>query len=327
MHMWMRTSVLNAEPVLTSAPTRRSALSDLKAVGFGALNLDKIFLVDKIPKEDEEGFVKDVKLYPGGSAANTIVGLARLNVKTAYIGKVGKDGEAKILLEDFEREGVDVSLIVRGEGRSGSAMIFVDDAGNRAILVDPGVNDTLKYEEIHVDEARKYGLVHLTSFICKNGLDSLNSQKKIVEEFDYVSFDPGMPYAERGLDDMEKILRNTTVFLPSRQEIEILFGLDYRTAAEECLNMGVEIVAVKLGSRGCWIKSKDGEVEVKPFNVSVVDTTGAGDAFNAGFIYGFLRNKNIEECGKMGNYVASMCIQKFGAREGLPRVSEVDELL
>jgi len=302
-------------------------LSELRAVGFGALNLDKIFSVDKIPKEDEEGFVKDVRLYPGGSAANTIVGLARLNVETAYIGKIGDDGEGRILLKDFEREGVGTELIVRGKGRSGSAMIFVDDAGNRAILVDPGVNDTLKYEEIDVDKAKKYGLVHLTSFICKNGLDSLNSQKRIVEEFESVSFDPGMPYAERGLNDMEKILKHTTIFLPSRQEIEILFGVDYKTAAERCLDMGIEVVAVKLGSKGCWVKSKDREVEVKPFSVKVVDTTGAGDAFNAGFIYGFLRGKSIEECGRMGNYVASMCIQKFGAREGLPRVSEVDELL
>ncbi len=307
--------------------TRRSVLNELKAVGFGALNLDKIFSVDKIPGADEEGFVRDVRVYPGGSAANTIVGLARLNVRTAYIGKVGGDDEGRILLSDFEKEGVDTGLIVRSEGRSGSAMIFVDDAGNRAILVDPGVNDTLRYEEIDVETAKKYGLVHLTSFICKNGIDSLNSQKKIVEEIEYVSFDPGMPYAERGLEDMKKILKNTTIFLPSRQEIEILFGLDYMSAAEECIAMGVEVVAVKLGSKGCWVKSSKGEVEVKPFSVKVVDTTGAGDAFNAGFIYGFLRGRDIEECGRMGNYVASRCIQKFGAREGLPRVSEIDELL
>ncbi len=122
-------------------------------------------------------------------------------------------------------------------------MIFVDERGNRAILVDPGVNDTIAYDEIDVNSARKYELIHLTSFICKNGLDSLNSQKRIVEEFDVVSFDPGMPYAERGLEDMEKILKNTTIFLPNRQEIEILFSEEYRAAAERCIEMGVEIVA------------------------------------------------------------------------------------
>ncbi len=294
-------------------------MNDLKAVGFGALNLDKIYLVDKIPKEDEEGFIKDVKIYPGGSAANTIVGLSRLGVKTAYVGKVGYDEDGKILLSDLENEGVDTKPIVKVEGRSGNALIFVDEAGNRAILVDPGVNDTLKYQEIDVDYVKKYKLIHVTSFICKNGLDSLNSQKKIVREFESVSFDPGMPYAERGLKDMEEILKNTTIFMPNKTEIEILFNENYKNAAEICLDMGVDIVVVKMGSKGCWIKTENAEFNVKPFSVTVVDTTGAGDAFNTGFIYGYLKGRSLEECGKLGNYIASCCIKAFGARTGLPK--------
>lgn len=305
------------------APWRRLALN--RVIGFGALNLDKIYTVDKIPKEDEEGFVIDVKIFPGGSAANTIVGLSRLGVESAYIGKVGSDEEGRILLSDLKREGVNTSFVIKAEGRSGTAMIFVDSKGNRAILVDPGVNDTIKYEEIDVDNARKFGLLHLTSFICKNSLESLNSQKRIVEEFELVSFDPGMPYAERGLKEMEKILKNTTIFLPNRQEIELLFSENYRSAAERCIEMGVEIVAVKLGSEGCWIKKGEKEILVKPFSVKVVDTTGAGDAFNAGFIYGYLRGRDLEECGRLGNFVAAKCIEKRGAREGLPSVSEMTE--
>ena len=112
----------------------------MSVVGFGALNLDKIYLVDKIPKADEEGFVRDLQLFPGGSAANTIVGLARLGIKTAYIGKVGSDEEGRILLTDLRNEGVDTSCIIKAQGRSGTALIFVDEGGNRAILVDPGIN-------------------------------------------------------------------------------------------------------------------------------------------------------------------------------------------
>ncbi|MEM4503618.1 MAG: PfkB family carbohydrate kinase, partial [Archaeoglobaceae archaeon] len=166
-------------------------------IGFGALNLDKIYRVDKIPKADEESFVKDLQLFPGGSAANTIVGLSRLGVKSAYIGKVGDDAEGEILLEDLKREGVETKAVIKAKGRSGTAIIFVDDMGNRAILVDPGVNDTIRYEEIDLEFATKFSLLHLTSFICKNGFDSFNSQKKIVENFELVSFDPGLPYAER----------------------------------------------------------------------------------------------------------------------------------
>ncbi|MCX8172786.1 MAG: carbohydrate kinase family protein [Archaeoglobaceae archaeon] len=288
------------------------------AIGFGALNLDKIYIVDKIPGKDEEGFVRDLQIFPGGSAANTIVGISRLGIRTAYIGKVGDDAEGQIMLEDLRREGVETRTVIKASGRSGTAMIFVDDAGNRAILVDPGVNDTIRYEEIDVDFAKKFKILHLTSFICKNGLDSLLSQKKLVNEFEVVSFDPGMPYAERGLKDLLPILKKTTVFLPNRIEIEKIFGMNYKNSAEKCLELGIEIVAVKLGAEGCWIKTPEKELYVKPFKVDVVDTTGAGDAFNAGFIYGYLKGRSPEECGKLGNYVASLCIQHVGARKGLP---------
>ncbi len=287
-------------------------------IGFGALNLDKIYYVDKIPSKDEEGFVKDVKFFPGGSAANTIVGLSRLGIKAGYIGKIGDDEEGGLLYKDLLKENVDVRCVIKSKGRSGNAIILVDEHGNRAILVDPGVNDTIRYEEINLEAAKEYRMIHLTSFICKNGLDSLESQKKIVKEFEVVSFDPGMPYAWRGFKDMESILKHTTIFLPNKTEIEMMFREDYLKAVEDCISLGIEIVVVKLGSEGCFVKTKNREFRMKSLATKVVDTTGAGDAFNAGFIYGFVRGKDVEECARLGNYVAARCIEKFGAREGLP---------
>ncbi|OYT35199.1 sugar kinase [Archaeoglobales archaeon] len=298
--------------------TGRSQLSKAGVIGFGALNLDKIYLVDKIPSPDQEGFVKDVKTFPGGSAANTVVGLSRLGIKTGYLGKVGKDEEGKILLNNLISEKVETSGVIVAEGRSGTALIFVDESGNRAILVDPGVNDTIRFKEINLDLVEKFKMLHLTSFICKISDESFNSQKKLVKEFDFVSFDPGLPYAEKGLKSLEPILKHTTIFLPSKQELEIIFSTNYEEAADLCIQMGIQIVAVKMGERGCWIKTSEDEFLIKPFNVKVIDTTGAGDAFNAGFIYGFLKNKEVEKCGRLGNYVASLCIQKIGARDGLP---------
>jgi len=296
----------------------------MDVIGFGAINLDKIYRVDKIPKEDEEGFVKDVELHPGGSAANTVVGLARLNVRTGYIGKVGNDDEGRILIEDFRREGVDTRGIIRGEGRSGSAMIFVDESGSRAILVDPGVNDTISYEEIDVDYVSSFKLIHLTSFVCKNGDSSFKSQKRIVNELDIdVSFDPGTIYAEKGLKALKDIINRTTIFMPNEKEMLALTGENYREGVLRMIELGVEIVVVKLGERGCYITDGKREVEVPALNVKPVDTTGAGDAFNAGFLYGYLKGKSLEECGKLGNLVAGLSVQKVGARAGLPKEEEL----
>ncbi len=282
--------------------------------GFGALNLDKIYLVDKIPKKDEEGYVIDLEMHPGGSAANTIAGLSEFGIETAFIGKIGSDEEGRVLLRDFEKRNVDTSGIIKADGRSGVAMIFVDKEGNRAILVDPGVNDTIRIDEVNLDIVNRSKLIHMTSFICKNGIDSLNSQKEIAKEADALSFDPGMPYVERGLDDIKPILKRTTIFLPNKREIEMLMGVEFLEASKIAIDMGVEVVVVKLGEKGCYVTNGRDEYFVKPFLSNVVDTTGAGDAFNAGFLYGWIRGKSLEECARFGNYVASKIIERVGAR-------------
>ncbi len=82
--------------------------------------------------------------------------------------------------------------------------------------------------------------------------------------------------------------------------------------------MGVQIVAVKLGEKGCYVTNGQEKKTIQPYKVKAVDTTGAGDAFNAGFLYGLLHDKPLTECGRLGNYVAAQSVTKMGARAGLP---------
>ncbi|HTX61512.1 MAG TPA: carbohydrate kinase family protein, partial [Methanobacterium sp.] len=111
-----------------------------QVVGFGALNLDKLYQVNRIAREDGESFIKNRTVSCGGSAANTIIGLSRLDLKTALIGKVAADREGEMLTRNLEKEGVETQGIIRSEnGRSGNVMGFVDEAGERALYVDAGV--------------------------------------------------------------------------------------------------------------------------------------------------------------------------------------------
>ena len=286
----------------------------MDAIGFGALNVDKVYLVSEIPKAEEESFVIDFKIYAGGSSANTISALARLGLKTGFIGKVGKDSEGEFLIRDFESFGVDTSNVIVSEGRTGVAMVFVDREGRRAILLDPALNDTIKFDEIDLNYVKDFRLLHLSSFVCKVSWESFESQKRIAEEFEgIVSFDPGSVYAKFGLDKIKPLIKQTNVFMPNEIEIELLTGLDYREGAEFFLKW-CDVVVVKRGEKGCYVASDEGCYEVPAYKVKVVDTTGAGDAFNAGFLYGLLKGKNLEDCARIGNYLASLCIQHVGAR-------------
>jgi len=299
-------------------------LKRFDVVGFGALNVDRLYKVNRIAREDEESFVFEFKEACGGSAANTVVGLARLGLKTGFIGKVAKDREGRLLLEEFRREGVNTEgIVVAEKGRSGVVLGFVDKKGERALYVDPGVNDQIEFSEVNVEYARNTRILHLTSFV---GEKSFETQKRLVEALPsdvLVSFDPGALYARRGLTSLKPIIERVYVMLPNEMELRLLSGKGYKAGAKTLINEGVSVVAVKLGEKGCYVTDSEESHLLKPFKTEVVDTTGAGDAFNTGFLYGLIKNKNLKECGTLGNLVAAHCITKIGARTGLPRLPEL----
>ncbi len=296
-------------------------------VGFGALNVDKLFNVNRIAARGEESYIIDYNESCGGSAANTIVGLARLGLNTAFVGKVADDREGQLLLKDFRHEKVNTEgVVLEKVGRSGVAMGFVSQSGERALYVAPGVNDTIDIKEISTRYVERTKFLHLTSFV---GEKSLDVQKKLVERLPdqvKISFDPGALYAEKGLPRLRPVLKKTFAFLPNEAELELLTNRKYEAGSKVMLGEGVKIVAVKLSRKGCFITDGEKTHLIEPFEVGAVDTTGAGDAWNAGFLYGLHEGKSLRECGRIGNFVASRCIVRMGARAGLPRLADLQKL-
>jgi len=295
-------------------------------IGFGALNIDKLYKVNMIAKEEEESFVIDFKEAAGGSAANTMVGLARLGLKTGFIGKVAEDREGTLLLNDFRKEKVDTNgIVVSKEGRSGVVMGYIDKKGERALYVDPGVNDLLEFNEINLDYAADTEFLHLTSFV---GEKPFEAQKQLVNMLSdvKVSFDPGALYARKSLTALKPIIRRSFVMLPNVKEVKTLTGQDYEEGSKTLIKEGVSIVAVKLGERGCYVTDGKENHLVEPYPKELVDTTGAGDAFCAGFLYGLIKGKDLYQCGKLGNFVAARCIEKMGARTGLPKLPDLKDM-
>lgn len=294
-------------------------------VGVGALNVDKLFKVNRIAAAEEESFITDFEETCGGSAANTIIGLARLGCNVGFIGKVGNDKEGRMLVDDFRKEHVNTDSIVRAaRGRSGKVLGFVDEKGERALYINPGVNDTLEFNEVNKEYAHQTRFLHLTSFV---GAKSFKTQLKLLETLPSeakVSFDPGVLYAQLGMNKLRPILRKSFVCMPSTSELELITGKsDYCMGAEFLLEIGVRMVVVKMGNRGCYVTDGRENHLIEPFKVKAVDTTGAGDAFCAGFLYGLIKSKNLEECGRIGNFIASRKMTKMGARRGLPTLEDL----
>ncbi len=299
----------------------------MDVVGIGALNVDKIYRVPRIGREGEELPVLEALEAPGGSAANTIVALSRLGLSTGFIGTIGDDSDGNFILNDLEREGVNTECIERVKEHTGVIIALVDEKGERTMYAYPGANDTFKVKDFNLKCAKNADYLHLSSFV---GETSFLSQLELLENIEdrKVSFAPGMLYAKyRCLLELRDIIARSKIIFLNREETFHLTGNQYKKGAKDLIMMGAEMVAVTLGKEGCYIRTKEKEIKVEAEEVKVVDTTGAGDAFAAGFLYGLINNYEPEICARIGNFVAARCIEHLGARAGLPNKEALQEFI
>ena len=317
---------------------------NMDVVGFGALNLDKLFHVNRIAREDEESYITGKSESCGGSAANTIVGLSRLGMETGFIGKVATDSEGSLLHNNLQNENINTNgVIVTDNGRSGTVNGFVDSDGQRALYVDPGVNDDIGEGEIEIDYINSARVLHISSFVGESDEKSIITQKNVLNEISTnvcVSFDPGRLYTERGLDFLENFLIRTDILLINQSELKLLTSgniedsrrsdenYDTQESAENIqLEYGIDIVVVKMGDKGSYVTQNGKSHMANAFNVPCVDTTGAGDAFNAGFLHGYLNGENINKMALKGNYIASCCVTEHGTTNGLPDLIKLENII
>jgi ribokinase len=293
-------------------------------VGFGALNFDRLFKVEKLAEGDTEVHIIDQKGAPGGSAGNTVFALGKLEINCGFVGATGMDHEGEELKQDFERVGVDIFKIkTLKDVRSGIVVGFVDKSGERALYVSPGANSQLTAEMIDLEYMADSKIVHLSSFV---GDDQFKIQKDVIESLAgrvKISLCPGALYIDRGLDSLKPMLEKSDYLFMNKAEVEGLTGKGYADGSRELLGLGCRTVAITLGGEGSFVVDAQGEHSVPAVAKEAVDTTGAGDSFAAGFLYGVLLGKNSEQCGMIGNIVASRCVESIGARTNLPTAEEL----
>jgi ribokinase len=290
----------------------------VEVVGVGALNWDRLLLVDRFAKAGEEIVVKDVREEAGGSAANTIAGLGRLGIECGFIGKIGSDSEGAGIMAAFSADSVDITEIIRAKGRSGSVYAFVDDSGERTMYVNPGVNDTLGLEDFDSNYLGGARFIHVSSFARARAIEAIKAISELLGG-SALSFSPGF-LSYRGIDFLSPLLENSSILFLNEEEARALTGEGPLKAAEILRELGVGKVAVTLSEKGSIVVGDEGTHEVDGVKASVVDTTGAGDAFSAGFLYGRLRGYNDLNSARIGNFMASRCVQQIGARKGLPDI-------
>ena len=303
--------------------------NDLNAevIGFGALNVDKLYSVENIAGKDEESFIKSKTDTPGGSAANTIIGLSRLGCSTSIIGKIAEDEDGDLIEYNLAVNGVYSNNLIYSEtGSTGKCLGFVDSNGERCLYIDPGVNDEIQIGEINPLNIMRCKIMHYTSFVG----DSFKTQIELLEKLSkdtILSFDPGMLYVQKGFNELKPILERTDILLINEPELRLLCNNNDASLKELAigfLDLGIGTVVVKQGSKGVFAMDNSNECFAEAYECDVVDTTGAGDSFNSGFLYSYLNGFDLEKSCQIGNWVASKSIEGFGM-DKFPSLKDLKE--
>jgi len=298
-------------------------VKNLDAVVLGGAAMDWVAQVKDLPPRDGLAVAHTCTKYPGGSAANVAVGLARLGREVGFVGKLGDDDNGHLLLHAFEEEGVDTTAVVVECGRpTASCFIGLDALGDRVIFSLPGASLIEHVQELDLTYVGRASVLYIGPAYAEVATAAATAAR---EAGGTVFYAPSGGWGEGGLADIWPVLGGTDVLLVSHAEARVLTGQAEPEEAVQVLGkMGLPVVIETWGQQGTWLNVKGRILHVPAFEVTGVrDTTGAGDAFAAGLMSGYLEGLSWEGSARLGSAAAALKIQQLGARSGLPVREEV----
>lgn len=264
-------------------------------------------------------FAQEIGRCGGGQAANTAYALARLEVPTVLLGRVGADEDGRFLQNGLN--GVNLEHL-RVEGRSGRAYVLVDPQGERTILVAPHTNDDLQKGDIPLDLVAQATFVHLSSFVGDGPFEVQRQLLKRLSGRLRVTLDPGELYARRGREALEDLLDHTETLLVTEAEWRLLGG-DLRHHPL----WAPPVVLVKRGARGSRMLTPVRYLDFPPYvPPKVVDTLGAGDVFAAGYLAGLFQGLNLPQAVRLASALAAYKLGGAG-REHYPDRKVMDAVV
>lgn len=282
----------------------------------GDINVDLIFKVDSPPKRGEMAFSERVEVFHGGVGGNVASALSKLGLKVALIGAVGGDSFGSEALRELERVGVDVKHVkVLRHLPTGLMAIAVDKEGERTMMGSRGANAFFQVEEGDLRLMEESSHLHVSGYWFLNrdrgqGLLMLLEHARRVG----VSTSMDLEGAARVHGAVDKLSGLLDYVMAGEREARGCFGVDGNLAEKMVRKLAARIAVVKLGARGCSIAHLSGARLVPGFKVKAVDSTGAGDAFNAALIYGLLRGLSPEDAARMANAAGAYKCAGLGPR-------------
>ncbi|MEB8107932.1 ribokinase [Staphylococcus equorum] len=298
-----------------------------KVVIIGSTNVDKILNVDRFVKPGETLHLQNAqKIYGGGKGANQALATARSNAQTTFISKIGTEGDADFMLEDFEEAHMNTDYIMTTDtAQTGQAFITIDTNGQNTILVYGGANMELNDTDVN----KAADAIAEADYIIAQlevPVPAIISAFKIARENNVTTILNPAPASELSKD----LLTLTDIIVPNETEAELLSGIavtdraSMHQNAEYFLSLGMKVVIITLGEQGTYYATANSAGLIPSFKVKAIDTTAAGDTFIGAFASRLnMTDFNIEESITYANKAASLTVQVEGAQKSIPLEQDV----
>ncbi len=295
----------------------------------GSFMYDLVATVPRRPKTGETLVGNTFGMFLGGKGANQAIAASRAGSKVTMVGRLGNDFFGKQFLEKFSREGINTDFVTQDdENGTGVAMPLIDASGDNSIVIIPQANMALTVENINQAQST-IADADVLVMQCEVPMDANQRAAEIAKQNDTLVI--LNPAPAQLIPD--QILKLVDIIIPNEIETETLTGLPTKTenevlvAGRDLLSKGVETVILTLGDRGSLLLNEDGEKLIPAFDVSVVDTTAAGDSFCGVLAASLANGISINLSVEIANAAGALAVTKLGAEPSLPQRDAIDDLL
>lgn len=304
---------------------------------FGDCNVDIITPIDEIPVLGGCAFSSEVSVDAGGSTLNTTAALNNLKLPVALVSKIGSDILGNLLIDFLNSRQINTEYIVKSHYPTGLVLGLVAPGGEKRWISIRGNAADIHMTEIDIDKLELPEVLYITGVELVEGKESretaIEFARKVSKNGGHVFLDPNIRVPTWELNNeirnaFLRIMPYVKVLLSNEKELEMLGqSQNLELSAQHILEKGVDTIWLKLGDKGSAYYTKDCYLEFEPIKVKVVDTSGAGDAFNAAVIYGVITGLSSKQTGIFANMYAGYTVASFGTTQALPSWTEVEKML
>ncbi len=300
-------------------------MKDIDILVIGEINADLVLTGDVTPAFGQaEKIIADATLTIGSSGAIFACGAARLGLRVAYSGVVGDDMFGRFMLDSLRERGVDTGGVHIDSSLKTGLSVILSRGNDRAILTHLGTINALRVEQVNRNLLRRARHIHLTSYFLQRslqaGLPNLLAEAKSLETT--ISLDTNWDPAETWASNLSNVWPYVDIFLPNQPEAIAISGQPDIPAALAALAKNIPLVVIKLGAEGAICQQGSEVIKNNGFPVQLVDTTGAGDSFDAGFIYGYLQGKKLTTLLALGCACGALSTRAAGGTAAQPTLAE-----